>query len=42
MVSTHIRKDLFVRAVRLGIDENLGKIMNDLLEKHLAELEKDT
>ena len=40
MVSTHIRKDLFVRAVRLGIDDELGKTVNELLEKRLDELEK--
>jgi len=40
MVSTHLRKDLFVRAVRLGIDGDLGKIVNELLENRLDELEK--
>ena len=40
MVSTHIRKDLFVRAVRLGVDDKLGKTVNELLEKHLEKLEK--
>lgn len=40
MVSIHIRKDLFVRAIRLGAEEDLGKTVNDLLEKHLEKLEK--
>jgi len=41
MVSTHIKKSLFARAVRLGIEDELGKIVNELLENRLDELEKD-
>ncbi len=40
MVSTHIQKKLFARAVRLGIEDDLGKIVNEMLANRLDELEK--
>jgi len=40
MVATHVRKDLFARAVRLGIEGDLGKIVNELLEAKLEKLEE--
>jgi len=40
MVSAHIRRGLFARVVRLGIEDDLGKIVNELLEERLDELEK--
>jgi hypothetical protein len=40
MVGVNIRKDMYRRAVLLGVDGDMAKVINEFYERYLDELER--